>query len=105
MIGLLDTGVVYIEGSSGAFDTSIKTDLRCRLAHLSGVGVSTQDRAELLERRQLLWEPAYVMPERVQIEVNSDGVRWNVLPATIAALSGPSGAITYRRADAVRAGQ
>lgn len=102
ILGLIDTATVYTEGSSGTFDTSVKTGLHCRLAHISGRGGNVQDRAELLALRQLLWEPSYVMAETVQIEVNGDGVRWNAVHGTFGALRGPSGAVMYRRADLVR---
>jgi hypothetical protein len=69
---------------------------------MCGQGGTVAERAELLALRQLLWEPSYVMPETVQVEVNGDGLRWNVVHGTLGALRGPSGAVMYRRADVVR---
>lgn len=69
------TAVVY--GPSDDFQAPVKTGLACSLHHISEVGAATGvDRAELLARRRLLWDPTYAMPEEAQVEV--DGERWQL---------------------------
>lgn len=101
MIGLNATATVYGRTTAtGTFTTVLKSGLRCRLAHIPRGDQTAPDRAELAALRVLLWEPAYVLPETAQIEV--DGVRWQPVAGTFGALKGPSGAVTYRQADVRR---
>lgn len=100
MIGLDQRATVYGEGSS-TFDQVLKANLPCRLAHVSARSAgNAAQRAELLSMRRLLWDPAYVMPEVAQIAI--DGVRWQLVKGTFAAMRGPGGAVAFRAADAVR---
>ena len=103
MIGLRQRMTVYGEGS-GAFTTVVASDIACRLTHLPAQqlgGVDVVDRAALLARRVLLFDPAYTLPEPAVVAV--DGHRWNVESGTIAHLVGPTGGAAYGRADVVRA--
>lgn len=100
MLGLVQVATVYGEGVS-TFDQVLKTDLACRLSHVNAERAGTlADRAELLATRRLLWGPEYVMPEGAQVDV--DGIRWQIVAGTYAAMRGPNGQVVYRAADAVR---
>lgn len=76
LLGRMDkTATVY--APSDDFQTPVKTGLVCGLYLISEVGAATGvDRAELLARRRLLWEPGYTMPEEAQVEI--DGQRWQL---------------------------
>ena len=104
MIGLDQFATVYGENATtGAYTDTLKTGLRCRLAHIPNQPPATApDRAELAAIRNLLWESDYVLPETAQVEVN--GTRWNVVAGTFVAYQGPGGAVVYRRADVRRVG-
>jgi len=103
VIGLIDTADVYIQNASGVYATLAQAGLRCRLAHVNTQAASSGvERAELAALRNLIWDPGYVMPEAAQL-VAGDGGRWNVQAGTLKALRGPSGTITYRQCDVVRA--
>lgn len=68
-------GTVYAPADD--FEAIVKTSLACGLFHISEVGAATGvDRAELLARRRLLWDPSYTMPEEAQVEI--DGKRWQL---------------------------
>lgn len=69
------TATVYAPADD--FQAAVKTGLKCSLHHISEVGAATGvDRAELLARRRLLWDPSYTMPEEAQVEI--DGQRWQL---------------------------
>lgn len=100
MLGLDQRATVYGEGPS-TYDQVLRANLACRLAHISAGGASsTSQRGELLSMRRLIWDPSYVMPENVQIDVG--GTRWQVTAGTFGAYRGPSGQVAYRAADVVR---
>ena len=84
------------------FTTVARADLRCRRAHVNAQpATSGAERADLAAIRDLIWEPDYLMPEHCRIVM--DGVAWNPVSGTFRALRGPSGAVTYRQCDIVRA--
>ncbi len=105
MIGLIDTATIYTpHGTTGVYSVLAQADLSCRLAVINVEAGRTEagiDRGELLADRRFLWDPAYDMPENVQIDI--DGTRWNPVPGTFAAVRGPGGAVEYRRCSVVRA--
>ena len=103
MLGLDQHCDVYGEGAS-TFDQVLKSDLRCRLAHVDATAASnTSDRAELLSRRRLLWDPAdFAMPLDEVVQVVVDGERWQLVAGSFAFPHGPSGRVAYGAADAVR---
>lgn len=103
MVGLDQTANVYTpNGTTGAYDVLAKSGLVCRLAYIQPGGSDIGgEREDLGQRRRLLWEEAYTMPETAQIEVSSE--RWNVIAGTLGSLRGPSGAVVYRRCEVVRA--
>jgi hypothetical protein len=69
------TATVYTpDPATGAFTVVARAGLACRLA-LPGAAPDAA-RAESLARRRLLFDPAYGMPARAQVEVG--GARWNV---------------------------
>lgn len=95
---------VYDEGSGGAFDHILRGNLACHLGLLDAATPTAADRDELAARRAFFWDSVYVMPEQiVQLEVGSDGVRWNPLPGTFQVLPGPGPTAILRRCDVVRA--
>ncbi len=100
--GMLDsTATVYTQGVGGGYTVSAKTGLACRLSTVSAKGAtSAPDRAELAAIRQLFWDPSYTMPTYCQVEIG--GVRWNPIPATIAAPT-KGGAVVFRVCDVVKA--
>lgn len=102
--GLLDQlGTVYTaDPTTGAFTVQAQASLACRVVHLATSGAATgEERAELAKRRVLMWDASYVMPANAQVLVG--GERFNILEGTDSAPRGPSGAVVYRRAEAVRA--
>jgi hypothetical protein len=103
VIGLIDVMTVYTQDAvTGRYTVVDETAVPCRLAHFrSQPGASGVERAELAATRNLIWTPGYVMPEGAQIDVG--GVRWNTVVGTYKAMRGPSGAVTYRQCDALRA--
>lgn len=104
MIGLDQTMDTYTaDPTTGQYTVLAQAGVRCRLMHVNRQPAATAaDRAELGALRDLIWEPSYVLPETAQVEVES--VRWNPVAGTFGAYRGPSGALVYRRADAMRAG-
>ena len=100
--GLLDSlATVYTQGVGGGYTVSAKTNLAARLSTVSAKGAtSAPDRAELAAVRQLFWDPSYTMPTYCQVEIG--GVRWNVVPNTIAAPT-KGGVVIYCSCDVVRA--
>jgi hypothetical protein len=101
VIGLNRTMTVYSRTAlSGRFDTLVASAIACRPAHVKG-GQGAQVRAENAAIRNLIWDPAYVLPETAQVEI--DGVRWKAIPGTFGAYRGPLDTIVYRRCDVVRA--
>lgn len=65
--------------ASGAYATSLQTNLKCRVQHVRG-GQTQGQRAELLAVRSILFDPAYAMADDVQVEV--DGVRYDPVEGT-----------------------
>lgn len=101
MFGLDQTATVYTpNGTTGDFTVVVQASLICRLAYIeqggSGIGA---EREPIGQRRRLLWEADYTMPETAQVEIDSQ--RWNVLAGTVGAIRGVNGAVVYRRCEVV----
>lgn len=101
MIGLNTTCTVLSRGAGGHYDVTVKTGLKCRLAHVSlRPAASSTDRSDLAMERRLLWEPDYAMPDGCMVQV--DGSTWRVVRGTIGRYTGPSGTNVYRAAEVIR---
>lgn len=104
MHGLNKTASVYTpHATTGAYTVLAKSGLRCRLAIRGRVqpGVdASEERAELVGSRRLLWDEAYAMPETAQVEI--DGQRWNVQAGTVDVLTGLDETVIYRRCDLIK---
>ncbi len=93
------------------FTLVLKDDLPCRFAHvrLTGSGVPTAPGGPIADRT-LLWDPAYELPgEFVRVVVAASnslpvGTQFQLIPGTLGAYRGPSGALAYRMAYLVRVG-
>lgn len=104
MIGLIDTATVYTEDANGVFTVVAADGLRCRRAHVnSQPATSGAERADLAAIRNLIWQPDVYLPEHCQIRFSDSPEIWNPVGGSFKALSGPSGALTYRCCDIVRA--
>lgn len=111
--GLDQLCTVYTrDGTTGRYTTALLTDVQCRLTQgsMNDTVVAGPDRRELAGIRILLWDPAIVIPENVQIAVDDifgpDGVtlaRWNVEAGSLSISRGPRGVAIFRRATVVRA--
>lgn len=78
------TATVYTRAGTGGYTTQTQAGLRCRLAHLDLKPAPTgADRNSLAERRRLLWDVAYVMPDEARLLIN--GQTWQMVPRTPAA--------------------
>lgn len=100
---LRQKATVYTPDALGAYTVVAKSDLACRLSVLSmrGLDSSTFDRAELANRRHLMWDANYVMPADCQLDVL--GERWNPAQGTQEMVVGLDGTTTmYGRMDLVR---
>lgn len=101
------TADVYAETpATGAYTTSVKEGLPCRLLHIDYRAVTTsQDRATLAAERIFVWPAAeYTLPAYCQLEVN--GTRWQ--PVEITAyerLDGPDGTTHHGRVPVRRVGE
>jgi hypothetical protein len=105
MVGLDQTMAVYTaDASTGAYTVLAASGVPCRLAHVHRGTATGPERAELAALRNLLWEPDTILSEHSQVEVDGDGVRYNVVAGTLEAYRGPSGELVYRRCDVIRAG-
>lgn len=102
MVGLDQTASVYTPHSTtGDFTVLAKSGLVCRLAYMQqGPNETANDREDVSQRRRLLWEEAYTMPETAQVEVS--GERWNVIAGSLGSLRGPGGTVVYRRCEVIR---
>ena len=103
LFGLNVIATVYVANGAedGAFTTVAKTHLLCRRGNKGRVGQGREGtRDEEVQNRRLLWSEPWAMPNNAQVDV--DGVRWNVVADTYAAMSGLTAEILYRRCDVVR---
>jgi hypothetical protein len=91
---------VYAEADD--FQAPVKTGLVCRLGNIDPNGAATgNERSQLLALRRLVWTPDYVMPEGAQVLV--DGVRWNTMRGSFAAVDGATQGPVLRSCDVQRA--
>ncbi len=98
---LTNTATVYGENATtGLYDTVIKTGLACTLSHLPTMSTNYAERQEIMARRILRWDPAYVMPENAQVAI--DGVRWQVQAGTFDTRVALLNELFYRQCDVVR---
>lgn len=82
------------------YSTVVQSNLACRLVHLTtATATAAGDRAELMSIRDLLWDPAYVMPEGAQVDIG--GVRWQTVRGTFGAPR-RRGVVAYRRCQVER---
>jgi len=102
MLGLIGRANIYAPNPRGRSTVLIKTGLRCRRTQVDRRGGATgAQRAELAALRNFLWQSDYIMPASAQIEM--DGLRWNIVPNTIGAPTGPAGTVHHRHCDIIRA--
>lgn len=85
------TGTVYDDADD--YSTVVQASLACRLVHLDRASATAGDRAELMSIRDLMWDPAYVMPEGAQVAIG--GVRWQTVRGTFGAPR-RRGVVAYR---------
>lgn len=104
---LTDTAAVYDDaGVSGAYDHLLKAALPCRFSTVStGPARTGRERAELASTAELYWTEDYVMPNGAQVELNGDGVRWDVRPGTVRRPTMPDDSASYGVCDLVRVTQ
>lgn len=91
-----------VSGSTGAY-TVAGTPFRCRLASLlarSSRELTSQERAELIDRRLLMVAPDVDLSADLQLEVA--GQRWN-LESLLDSVLGVAGEVEYQRCHVVRA--
>ncbi|NJN53286.1 MAG: hypothetical protein HC804_00135 [Anaerolineae bacterium] len=103
MYGLDQTAIVYTpHATTGAYTVVARSELVCRLAYVEQGGSAVGgERENIGQRRRLLWDAEYAMPDEAQVEV--DGERWNVLMGTYGQLRGADSQVVYRRCEVVRA--
>lgn len=105
MIGLNATVAVYTpNGTDGDYTVVARASLTCRMAvkPLPVVtGGTGGDRVELADRRLLMWDAAYAMPDTARI-LDSAGVYWNVIPGTYTPMTGFGTEAIYRRCEVER---
>lgn len=99
MYGLDQSATVYTpHATTGDYTVTAKTGLACRLAFAaSNRPGDLGERADVGERRRLLWAETYTMPEAARVTIG--GKNYNVIPGTVGAIRGPAGAVTYYRCD------
>lgn len=102
MIGLDQRANVFTPATvSGRYTVLAKANLACRLLHVNRVPAATaSDRDELAARRDLIFDPDYLMPEKCQLDV--DGIRWTPQAGTFGAFRDWNGDVIYRRANLIR---
>lgn len=84
-------GTVYDDADD--YSTVVQSNLACRLVHIDRASATAGDRAELMSIRELMWDPAYVMPEGAQVAIG--GVRWQTVRGTFGAPR-RRGVVAYR---------
>lgn len=98
----IHTATPYSVGAGGAYSVA-GTPFRCRLAALLAARnnqMTSQERAELINKRLLMTETIGVLEDDVQLEVN--GERWN-LEGHPDPVYGVTGNVEYYRVHCVRA--
>jgi hypothetical protein len=101
MIGLNQRANVYTpNGSDGDYTVLDRSNLACRLALVGVSADAAPERDEASGKRLLLFDPAYTMPARVQVEVA--GSRWNVEEGTDAYPTGAAGSVVYGRCSVIK---
>ena len=104
IIGLLDQtgGVATPAASDGAYTVTANASLRCRVVHLMTQGAYvSESRAEMSERRILMWDSTYTMPANARVTVA--GMTFSVVDATVSYPRGPWGTVEFGRAEIVEA--
>jgi hypothetical protein len=93
--------VYSANATTGRFNVLEKSGLACRLIHVNVQPAATSgDRAELAAIRDMIFDPAYTMPEQCQVVV--DGITWGPVPGTFGAFRDWNSTVIYRRAQVVR---
>lgn len=100
MIGLDQTGQVYVRGPDGTFTVAAGGPFAVRLCG-PATESSALERAELSGARHILWGPVEVVPDGCEVEVEAE--RWTLVRGSQARYRGPNGGVVYQRADVVRA--
>lgn len=102
MIGLNATVAVYTPNDTdGDYTVVDRAALTCRMAVKPApmaTGGASGDRVELADRRLLMWEVDYAMPDTARV-LDAAGVYWNVIPGTYTALGGLDATVIYRRCE------
>jgi len=105
MIGLNATVAVYTpNGTDGDYTVVARASLPCRMAVKPlpvPTGGAGGDRVELADRRLLMWDADYAMPDTARV-LDSAGVYWNVIPGTYVAVAGLTAVVGYRRCEVER---
>ena len=105
MIGLNATVVVYTpNGTDGDYTVIDRASLTCRMAVKPvpmPTGGTGGDRVELADRRLLMWDAAYAMPDTARVK-DAANVWWNVVPGTYTPLTNLGTTVVYRRCEVER---
>lgn len=107
MIGLNKHATVYTaHPTTGEWTILFRAGLPVRLANkvrkLDPVTDNWVGREEIQSDRRLLWGPEPALPSEY-CQVLVDGERWNTVAGSFTAITGPTGAVTYRRCEVRRA--
>lgn len=95
-------GTVYTANvTTGRFNVLAKSNLACRLLHISLRPATTgPDRAELASKRDLIFDPLYAMPEQCQVLV--DNVMWAPEAGTFGSFRDWDSTVVYKNCIVVR---
>lgn len=92
-------GTVYDDADD--YSTQVQANLACRLVHVNRAVATAGERAELMSIRELMWDPAYVMPEGAQVQIGE--IRWQTVRGTFGSPR-RRGVVAYRICQVERVG-
>lgn len=87
--------------ASGQLTQLLRSNLRGRVDHLSP-GNDGGFRDELLRRRRIFWDHAYVMPG-YDVAIQSESTQWIPVEGTFAAIDADDGTPMFRRCEVIEA--
>jgi hypothetical protein len=97
------TATFYTETpGTGEMTTVYAADFACRLNHVAQRPANPPDRAALAAERDLMFDPAIILPQFGEIVIAGHDGRWAPKAYTYEALRGPTGALHHRRVQVVR---
>jgi len=98
VFGLNTAVAIYTPDGSGNYTVVARASLTCRMAVKPAPVATSSDRVELADRRLLMWDAEYAMPDTARI-LDADGSYWNVVPGTYTPLAGLNSTAIYRRCE------